>query len=173
MEALSIPQIAELLGAGATEIAVEMHALPPELVGWHPAPGEWCVKECVGHLIEAERRGFAGRIRFMLEHGDGEALTSWDQVAVAQARNDCDAGTPGLVRELAEERSRSVELVKSLQPPDLAIGGEHPEVGHVTIGEVLHEWVHHDRNHLRQILATVQAYAWPAMGNIQRFSLPR
>ena len=31
--------------------------------GWRPAPGEWSANECVGHLIEAERRGFAGRIR--------------------------------------------------------------------------------------------------------------
>ena len=34
--------------------------------GWRPAPGEWSANECVGHLIEAERRGFAGRIRPIL-----------------------------------------------------------------------------------------------------------
>jgi hypothetical protein len=33
-----------------------------------------------------------------------------------------------------------------------------------------YEWVHHDRNHLRQILANVQAFAWPHMGNARRFS---
>jgi len=27
-----------------------------------------------------------------------------------------------------------------------------------------------DRNHLRQILANVQAFAWPHMGNARRFS---
>lgn len=36
--------------------------------------------------------------------------------------------------------------------------------------ELLHEWVHHDANHLRQILANVQAFTWPQMGNAQRFS---
>jgi hypothetical protein len=30
--------------------------------------------------------------------------------------------------------------------------------------------MHHDRNHLRQLLANVQAGVWPHMGNAQRFS---
>jgi hypothetical protein len=45
-------------------------------------------------------------------------------------------------------------------------------VGFLTVGDLLHEWVHHDRNHIRQMLANVQACAWPHMGNAQRFSLP-
>jgi hypothetical protein len=32
--------------------------------------------------------------------------------------------------------------------------------------------VFHDRNHIRQMLANVQAFAWPNMGNAQRFSQP-
>jgi hypothetical protein len=33
----------------------------------------------------------------------------------------------------------------------------------------MHEWVHHDRNHLKQLLANVQARVWPEMGNARRF----
>ena len=33
-------------------------------------------------------------------------------------------------------------------------------------------WLHHDRNHVRQLFANVQAYVWPSMGNSQRFSQP-
>jgi hypothetical protein len=35
---------------------------------------------------------------------------------------------------------------------------------------LLHEWVHHDGNHLRQALVNVQAYKWPHMGNARRFT---
>jgi hypothetical protein len=38
------------------------------------------------------------------------------------------------------------------------------------VADLLHEWVHHDRNHLKQLLANVQAFVWPHMGNAQRFS---
>lgn len=172
MDGLSTADIARLLRASGAEITAEIEALPEALASWHPAQAEWCVKECLGHLIEAERRGFAGRIRFMLQHDDNPTLPSWDQVAVARARNDCAAETSTLVRALREERAASVALVTSLQPEDLARGGEHPQVGHLTISEIVSEWVHHDRNHLKQVLTNVQSYAWRQMGAAQRFSLP-
>jgi hypothetical protein len=45
-------------------------------------------------------------------------------------------------------------------------------VGRLTIGEIVSEWVHHDRNHFKQMLTNVQSYAWQQMGNAQKFSLP-
>ena len=30
-----------------------LKALTPEIASWHPAQGEWCVNECIGHIIEA------------------------------------------------------------------------------------------------------------------------
>ena len=172
MDGLSVAAIAALLAAGETEIHTEVTALPPGVAGWHQAEGEWCVNECLGHLIEAERRGFAGRIHAMRAHGDGLALTSWDQVEVARLRGDCTAETTRLLDEFRDERGRSVALVRSLQPSDLAIAGTHPQVGRLTVGEVLAEWIHHDRNHFKQMLADVQGFAWGQMGNAQRFSLP-
>ena len=169
---LSGAAIARLLEASIAAISAEVDALPDELADWHPAPGEWCVRECLGHMLEAERRGFAGRIRFLLDHDDSPALTSWDQVEVSRSRNDCAAGTSALLRQLRDERAASVELITALQPADWARGGEHPQVGHLTVGEILNEWVHHDRNHFKQVLTNVQEYAWQRMGNAQRFSLP-
>jgi hypothetical protein len=76
------------------------------------------------------------------------------------------------VDELGALRADSVKLVEGLAPPALSRGGKHPKVGRLTVGDVVHEWVHHDRNHLKQIMSNVQALAWPHMGNAQRFSLP-
>jgi hypothetical protein len=47
----------------------------------------------------------------------------------------------------------------------------HLKVGLLRVSDLLHEWVHHDRNHLRQIPANVQARAWPHMGT--RAASPR
>ena len=125
----------------------------------------------LGHLIEAERRGFAGRIRIILA-GDTPALEAWDQDAVARARRDCERQWEALLAEFAALREDSATLVRGLGAAELARGGRHPKVGLLRVGDLLHEWVHHDRNHLRQILANVQGYVWPHMGNAQRFSLP-
>jgi DinB superfamily len=161
--------IAPLLRATLATLTAEVEALSAPALAWHPAPGEWCVKEVLGHLIETERRGFAGRIRIILA-GREPGLESWDQNAVAAARGDCRRDARALLGELAAMRADSVRLVEGLGPTDLARGGEHPTVGHLTVADLLNEWVHHDRNHVRQILANVQASVWPHMGNAQKFS---
>ena len=169
MAGFEVAAVARLLAAAAAEIRAEVEGLPEAVHGWHPAPGEWCVNEVLGHLVEAERRGFAGRVRRLLE-ADEPRLETWDQEAVARERQDCSRPGGEVLAELLAERVLSVELVGALSAESLARGGEHVTVGHVTVRELLQEWVHHDRNHLRQVLANVQAYAWEGMGNTRRFS---
>jgi hypothetical protein len=169
--ALTPEQIAALLRSGAEAVRVEVAGLPLALARFRPAPAEWCALEVVGHLSEAEGRGFAGRIRQMLA-ADTPRLIAWDPEEVARGRRD-DAKPPAAVLdELLALRAASVELVAGLGEAELARAGEHPQVGRLTVRDLLHEWVHHDRNHLRQILANVQAFAWPHMGNARRFSAP-
>ena len=160
-----------MLRGAAALFAAEVRGLPDAVLSWHPAEGEWCVKEVLGHLIEAERRGFAGRIRIILE-GDRPALERWDQAAVARDRKDCGRDVASLIGELLRMREDGVTLVAGLGGGDLLRSGRHPVVGELTVADLLQEWVHHDRNHARQMLANVQAYAWPHMGNAQRFSAP-
>lgn len=157
-------EVARLLPAAIAQLRAEVTAASDRVLAWHPAPGEWCVKDVLGHLIEAERRGFAGRIRLMLER--------WDPAAVAAARHDCAKSATALLDELAALRADSAALVSRLTARDLDRAGRHPVVGLLRVGDLLQEWVHHDRNHVRQALANVQAYVWPAMGNAQKFSAP-
>ena len=165
---LAPDQIAALLRAMGENLQNELRALPVEVLRWHPAPEEWCVLEALGHLIEAERRGFAGRVRQLLER-DGAAFHSWDPAEVARARRDCARDPAAMLVELARLRRESVALVGRVEPADLDRGGEYPTVGRLTIGDLLQEWVHHDRNHVKQIFTNVQQYVWPHMGNCQRF----
>ena len=164
-------EIAPLLPATIAQLRVELTAVPERVLVWHPAPGEWCVKDVLGHLIEADRRGFAGRIRIILG-ADSPELESWEPAAVAAARIDCAKPALGLLDELAAMRAESAGLVSRLTATDLDRAGRHPTVGLLRVRDLLQEWVHHDRNHVRQILANVQSYVWPAMGNARKFSAP-
>ena len=96
---LGIERIADLLAASARIVEAEMGALGTD-GGWRPAPGEWSANECLGHLIEAERRGFAGRVRAILatDRPDISAdLEAWDPPAVAEARRDHERAAAELV----------------------------------------------------------------------------
>ncbi len=164
---LTPEQVVDLLRATAVTLRAEFDALGAEGVRWHPAPGEWCVNEVLGHLLEAEQRGFAGRIQRIIDE-PGRRLQTWDQAAVTKARKDCER--TDLMAEFERVREESVRLAASLLQEQLALTGEHPQVGELSIGDLLHEWPHHDRSHVKQALSNVQAYAWQHMGNSQRFA---
>ena len=173
LAALTATQIADLLAASATTVIAEVIALGGD-GGWRPEPGEWSANECVGHLVEAERRGFAGRIRRILaaDRPDIPAdLESWDPPAVAAGRRDHLRSGAELAAEFDALRTDGVRLVRSLKAADMARVGVHPLVGPLRVDELLGEWVHHDRNHIRQLLAVTQARVWDQMGNARRFSL--
>lgn len=161
-------EVADVLEYSGGAYAGALRSIPPAVASWRPAEGEWCVNECVGHIIEAEKHGFAGRIRTILA-ADNPALQRWHQASVAESRHDCERSPQDLLEEFEPLRRDSLELIRSLRPQDLIRAGTHPAVGQLTVGDLLHEWVHHDGNHLRQALANVQAYVFPNMGNAQRF----
>ena len=160
-------RVAELLHATQMLVVGELAGLGED-GGWHFAPGEWCAREVVGHLIESERRGFAGRIRSMLDE-DRPTSETWDQSVVARERHDCDKESRALVDEFVTLRRESVAMVKKLDVAALRRSGVHRKVGELFVPDLLHEWVHHDRNHTKQLLSIAMERAWPHMANAQKF----
>src|SRR4029078_12881399 len=84
LEPITPAQVARFLRAARDHVVTELSAMGDPLAGWRPTPDEWSANECVGHLIEADRRGFAGRIRRMLSQ-DGVAAPCSQQSDVGQA----------------------------------------------------------------------------------------
>jgi hypothetical protein len=164
---LAPTQVAVYLESTCALVEAELKALGDD-ASWHHAPGEWCAREVVGHIIEAEKRGFAGRIRLILAN-PGLKLQAWDQVAVEKERNDCERVTDSLWMEFMGLRHDSVNLVTSLKPADLDRAGMHPKVGELKVRWLLQEWISHDRNHTKQLLSIAMERVWPHMGNSQKF----
>lgn len=164
---LALEEIARLIEASGAFVVAELRALGDD-ASFHPAPGEWCAKEVAGHLIEAERRGFAGRIRLFLA-SDGPDTIAWDQDAVERERQDCRRDPNALAEELRTLRAESAALVRALRPDQLSRWGTHPKVGRLAINDLLHEWIHHDRNHARQLMAVTQERVYPHLGGSQGF----
>ncbi len=156
-------EVAARIAAAGAAIEAELSTMPDELGSWHPGPGEWCVKEVLAHLLLSERDGFSGRI--------GEILAAEEPRlrATASAEPACGRSLEEMLAELRRQRARSIELVSSLRESDLDRAGVHERVGRLTVNDLLHEWVHHDRTLLKQILGNVQARVWPAMGGAQAF----
>ena len=168
---LDTATMADLLEATAVTVSAELRALGQAGATWSAAPGDWCANEVVGHLLEADRRGFAGRIRIILAE-DEPALVDWDQPGVAAARHDRAKDVEAILDEFLPYRDEAAAFMRTLSATDLTRAGMHPRVGRLSAGDVAAEWIHHDRNHVRQLLAIGQAIAWAAMGAARKFTDP-
>ena len=166
-----VKEVAGLLRATPALLHSELAALPAEIWRWRPAPAEWCINEIIGHLTEADRNGFDGRIRTILAaEGSPQPVNTWDIQGRVAERRDHQRDGLVLLEELAAGRETSAGLVVGLTPAQLQWAAIHPDVGGLRVIDLLHEWIHHDRRHIKQILSNVQAFVWPHMGNAQRFS---
>lgn len=169
-DGLSIDKIVALVRNSTRAAAAELRALG-ELSQVRPAPDEWCANEVLGHLIEADARGYVGRVRLAIAE-DHPTFTVWDQPSIAAIRRDRYKPADAMVTEFLAARDEDLAYVASLSPADLDRAGDHPEVGTITVRNLLNEWVHHDREHLAQLIAVTQSFAWPAMGNTRKFAEP-
>jgi len=113
--------------------------------------------DVLGHLMHGELTDWIPRVRIILEHGDAQAFVPFDRFGFQEliAGKTVDA----LLDEFAELRRESLETLRELniREEQLALPGLHPELGPVTMGNHLANWVVHDLGHIAQI---VKAMAW-------------
>ena len=125
--------------------------LPDEWIHATEGPNTWSPFDIVGHLVHAERADWIPRARLILEQGPNRRFTPFDRTAMF--RDSQGKSLPQLLDELSHLRTESVTTLARwrLTGPQLALEGEHPEFGRVTLSQLLATWVTHDLGHLAQI----------------------
>lgn len=130
-------------------------------------PDDWGPYEILGHLIEGEETDWVPRIRFVLEHGTARAFEPFDRAAMlgAPPREPAE-----MLDDLATLRARNLADAEAMTF-DLGARGLHPELGEVTLGQLLATWAVHDLSHLAQV-AEIMARRWRAEIGPWRAYLP-
>jgi hypothetical protein len=125
--------------------------LPDSWTSGNEGPDTWSPYDIVGHLIHGEKTDWIPRTKLLLEHGETRPFTPFDRFA--QFRESRGKTLHQLLDSFGELRAVNVERLESLalKRSDLMQRGLHPELGPVTLGQLLATWVAHDLNHLGQI----------------------
>ncbi len=119
--------------------------LPIDLLTRPPAAGEWSALHCLQHLLDAERLNFPVRFHAFLA---GQDFVAFDP---NQQHSGPDSQTPEqLAAAFARTRQESLVLLKHVGDEDLRRTVRHPQLGTVTLAEMLHTWAAHDLNHTVQ-----------------------
>jgi hypothetical protein len=124
-------------------------------------PEEWTMRneggntfnafDVIGHLIHGERTDWMPRAKRILEFGESRAFDRFDRRA--QERESEGKSLPELLNEFARLRADNLADLRALNltDQDLNRRGLHPELGTVTLSQLLATWAAHDLTHLHQI----------------------
>lgn len=125
--------------------------LPAGWVSAHEGGDTWSPFDVVGHLLHCERADWMPRVRTILESGESRTFDPLDRFA--QFSSSQGRTLASLLDEFAAARSRSLHDLAELRlvASDLDRRGRHPQLGVVTLRQLLSTWVAHDLDHVVQI----------------------
>jgi hypothetical protein len=108
-------------------------------------------RDVVGHLIAGEETDWVARTEIILEHGADEPFTPFDRFSFEQ---DYEASSlEEMLETFRKLRAKNLDRIRGLglEPEHLDLEGAHPDLGPVTLRQLLATWVVHDLAHIRQI----------------------
>jgi hypothetical protein len=131
-----------------------LDGLPEVWVMATEGEGTWSPFDVVGHLIHGERTDWIPRARHILA-GESSPFETFDREAQFSESRGQSIGE--LLITFARLRRENLETLRgfALTSDDLKRGGVHPELGEVTLGQLLATWVVHDLDHLGQVARTM------------------
>ena len=141
-----------------------LNNLPNEWIFGNEGNQTWSPFDVVGHLIHGELSDWIPRIKIILEAGESKIFEPFDRFA----QNEVSKGKSmeGLLVTFEELRSNNIEALNKMNitEENLKIRGKHPELGAVTLEELIATWVVHDLDHLVQISRTMAKQYKEAVG---------
>jgi uncharacterized damage-inducible protein DinB len=125
---------------------------PDEWLTSNEGPDTWSPFDVLGHLIHGEETDWIPRAKIILEHGEQRAFEPFDRFAMLEKSKGKSLSE--LLATFERLRGESLRQVDEweLTPELLAKRGKHPELGEVTLAQLLATWVVHDLGHISQIL---------------------
>jgi hypothetical protein len=124
--------------------------LPEAWTSPNEGPDTFSAFDNLGHLVHGERTDWIPRARIILEHGRARPFEPFDRFA--QAHESRGKSVRDLLDELEALRAQNLETLRGwrLTARELALEGEHPALGRVTLAQLLATWAVHDLGHLAQ-----------------------
>jgi uncharacterized damage-inducible protein DinB len=149
---MRLEEATEVLGRTPQVVRALLGGLSDPWLTADEGPGTFSPRDVLGHLISGEETDWMPRLRIVLAHGPARAFDAFDRFA--HRRTQAGRGVPELLDVFEELRRRNLaELAElKLRPEQLELPGRHPELGGVTLGQLLSTWVVHDLNHVGQIV---------------------
>jgi hypothetical protein len=149
--AFSIDEAVAILSRTPATLDALLRGLPDTWTVANEGGKTWSPFDVVGHLIHGERTDWIPRARIILENGEARPFDKFDRLA--QFAVSKDRSLSALLDEFASLRRQNLDELRALDltDDDLERRGTHPELGVLTLRQLLSTWVAHDLDHVVQI----------------------
>ena len=114
-------------------------------------PDTWSSFDIIGHLIHGEKTDWLPRTKIILERNESVTFTPFDRFA--QFKESQGKSLDDLLTEFKKLRKQNLNELKALElsDTDMNLTALHPELGRVSLRNLLSAWVVHDLGHISQI----------------------
>lgn len=138
--------------------------LPESWIVQNEGPDTWSPYDVIGHLIHGEETDWIPRAKIILEYSETRAFEPFDRVAMFEKSRRKSIGE--LLDTFAQLRAENLGELQSLNlnADLLNKRGRHPELGVVTLRQLLSTWVVHDLGHIRQVVRVMSKQYREAVG---------
>ena len=155
MTAFQLGRATEILSQTPTTLQSMLGGLSDE---WTASSGDqdnWQAFDVVGHLIHGEETDWIPRVEIILAQAENRTFVPFDRWA--QFERSKGKTLDQLLEIFKELRAENLEKLAALNLTEahLDLRAMHPELGEVTLRELLASWVVHDLNHIKQIVAVM------------------
>ena len=132
-------------------------------------PETWSPFDVVGHLAHTEQTAWIQRANTILECGPSKAFEPVDRLA--QFETSKGKSLNELLDTFEASRASNLDVLRNMRltSAHLERKGKHPQLGEVTLGQLIATWTAHDLNHIRQIVEVLARQHADAVGPWKAF----
>jgi hypothetical protein len=155
-----LTEVVAILSRSPATLSALLEGLPEALLTRRVGEDTFSALDVLGHLIFGEKTDWVPRMRLILSSGDAQPFAPFDRLGFQEAIRG--RSVTELLEEFQSLRSSNLTYLRalSLTSAQLSLRGQHPELGPVTLEQLLAAWAVHDLNHIGQVVGVVsQRYA--------------
>jgi DinB superfamily len=142
---------------------------PAAAVDFHEKEGAWSPVQVLCHLAHGEVTDWMARVELILAPGDSNRFTPFDREGGFVRYAGWTASR--LLDEFDKLRASNLARLDAfnITEADLRRTAVHPDLGTVTLGQLLACWATHDLAHIEQITRGLVRYLGPAVGPWRKY----
>lgn len=159
----------EILSRTPSTLSALLSDLPDVWLFQNEGPETWSPFDVLGHLIHGEEADWIPRAKIILENGEARSFDPFDRFAMFEKSKG--KSVPQLLDTFDQLRKANLQelMQMNLTPETLEKRGRHPELGVVTLKQLLATWVVHDLGHVAQVARVMAKQYREAVGPWEKY----